>query len=196
MAFDDPHQQEGTNLLSTSNAVPLQHLPDLQEPSDQVFSTDFTLKRFDSFSSRGDTSKSSYHPVHERDALQQQTSGWFSRNRSATRIEQLIIDRWLLELSACGGSLLALFAILIFLYHYDGRAQPEWPYNVTINSVTSLFTTVMKALMLVAVTSCLSQSNWIHFRTRSHSFNDFLVYDSASRGPNGSLQLLWNFQIR
>ena len=152
---------------------------------------------FDSFSSRDNASKTSYQPVDKCHTSKEQTPGWnSSRNRSATRLEQSIADRWLLELSACGGSLLALFATFIFLHHYDGRAQPDMPCNVTINSVTSLLTTIMKALMLVAVTACRSQANWIHYKTRSHAFKDFLVYDSASRGPNGSLQLLWNFQIR
>ena len=185
-------------MLSISSALPLQPLPHLDPTRHHTFSPESAREPLGISSSTRDTSSKSGHQlVQVHDPSTEQTSGRYSlRDPRGLRTEQIIVDRWLIELSACGGSLLALFAILIFLHSYDGRAQPDWPYHITINSVISWFTTLMKALMLVSITACLSQANWIHFRTQPHAFKDFLVYDSASRGPRGSLQLLWNFRGR
>ncbi|KAL8828506.1 MAG: hypothetical protein Q9191_002545 [Dirinaria sp. TL-2023a] len=184
----DPRQNEDAKLLSTSRAIPL-----------KTFSgaSSITLERLGSTPSRNTSFENSYQPVQEPAPVIGVTSGWRPWwDRLRWKIEEALVNRWLIELSACGGSLLALITIAVFLHNYDGRAQPDWPHNVTINSVLSWFTTIMKALMLVSVASCLSQANWIHFKTTPHAFKDFLVYDSASRGPKGSLQLLWGFRVR
>lgn len=193
----DPHQNEDVKLLSTSGAFPLKTLSGPSSTDSRKTSPRVTLERLGSTSSRNTSFENSYQPVQEREPAVQVASGWHSLwDRLTWKIEQTLVNRWLIELWACAGSLLALIAIAVFLHNYDGRAQPDWPHNVTINSVLSWFTTLMKALMLVSVTSCLSQANWIHFTTTPHAFKDFLVYDSASRGPKGSLQLLWGFRVR
>jgi hypothetical protein len=103
---------------------------------------------------------------------------------------------WIWELSACICSLLAFFSIFAVLKYYDGRPQPEWPYNITINSVLSWITTVLRAAMLVSVAACISQASWLHFRLEPRSLIDLVRYDAASRGPVGSVNLLWMLKAR
>jgi hypothetical protein len=111
-------------------------------------------------------------------------------------IYQVIIDRWIVEALACVGSLLALIGIIAILVVYNGSSLPNWPYGITINSVIALFGTTIKALMLVAITACIGQAKWTYFNSKTHPLGDMVIYDSASRGPQGSIQLLWKFQAR
>lgn len=63
-----------------------------------------------------------------------------------------ILSRWwIYEVLACLSSLTSFFAIIGVLKLYEGRPQPDWPWDFTINSVVSLFTTLMKAALLAAI---------------------------------------------
>ena len=193
----ESHQNEDAKLLSTSTIYPLQTLSNLDSTASRRYSTDPISNPSGSATSRDSSFKNGFNVVKKPDMRAEQTFQQYSSwDRLRLWIGQKTVDRWIVELSACGGSVLALFAIFILLNHYNGRAQPDWPYNITINSMISFFTTLMKALMLVSVTACLSQTNWIYFRTTPHTFKDFLVCDSASRGPEGSMQLLWDSRAR
>lgn len=128
-----------------------------------------------------------------------QSSRWFSsldHPGLRTDFNKLIVKWWIWELLGCFGSLLSFFAIVGVLMYYDGRGQPEWPYNITINSVLSWLTTAMKAFLLFSVAACIGQANWLHFRARPHALVDLIAYDSASRGPFGSVQLLWRLRAK
>ena len=184
-----PNRSEGANLLSTPGAVPLRSLPSLDPRQSRVSSRDFTPDQDHQNPFEATSFDADCHPI------QGQASDHHQRNDWSLKVGQTIVDRWLLELTACGGSLLMLMATFTFLHNYDGAEQPDWPYGITINSVISWFTTIMKALMFVSVASCLSQANWVHFTKSSHPFKDYLVYDSASRGFSGSLQLLFSRQV-
>jgi len=127
--------------------------------------------------------------VHKRDPPS--PSLW-----SNQKFQRIANEWWLLEVTSCAGSVLALAAIVIFLKIYDGRVQQEWPHNITPNSVISWFATFMKALMLVPIAACISQARWIHFQSKTHILNDLAIFDAASRGPMGSLQLLGKFWQR
>lgn len=109
---------------------------------------------------------------------------------------QVATDWWIFEVLACAGCLAALVGIIGVLTVYNGRSLPNWPYGITINSVLAWLATAMKALMLVAIAACIGQAKWTHFHSKTHALADIVVYDSASRGPQGSMQLLWKFRAR
>lgn len=111
--------------------------------------------------------------------------------RSQFSFRQIASQWWLWELLACFGSLLGLIAILTFLKTYDGRSQPQWPSYITVNTVISLLAGLMKAPLLLSTAACISQAKWVHYRATPRPLTDFVVYDNASRGPLGSLSLLW-----
>jgi len=60
----------------------------------------------------------------------------------------------------------------------------------------SVFSTLSKSALLVAVAEGISQLKWIYFRERRHRLYDLQVFDEASRGPWGSLQLLWVLRLQ
>ena len=59
--------------------------------------------------------------------------------------------RWLPELLACCGVLLALVALIVFMSQYDGRPRPQWPYTITINTIVSIFGLILRACLLIPV---------------------------------------------
>lgn len=66
------------------------------------------------------------------------------------------IWKWKWELVSLLGTLNSLIAIVLVLNHYDGKASPAWPYEITLNTLLSVFSTLLKALMMFAVAECAS----------------------------------------
>jgi hypothetical protein len=102
--------------------------------------------------------------------------------------------RWIWELSACTGSLLTFSAIIGLLLAFDGRPQPEWPYGITLNSALSWLSTITKSCLLVPAAECISQCIWISYTARPQKLDTVARFDAASRGPWGSLRLLWSLK--
>lgn len=87
--------------------------------------------------------------------------------------------------AACLGALAVLLALTdnqtIFNYH-----------GVTLNTIVSILVTGSKVAALMVLGEALSQWKWILFTDERRPLIDFERIDLASRGPAGSLQLLWN----
>jgi hypothetical protein len=103
---------------------------------------------------------------------------------------------WWWETWACIGSLASFLATAGLLAAFQGKSQPEWPYGITLNSAVSWLSTIIKGFLLVPSTTCISQSMWISYSKGSQSLDRLRIYDSASRGPWGSLELLWTLRAR
>lgn len=183
--------------MSTSTISQFEAAPRINSQSIRKISPSFSSDQFDLSLSSEKSTKLEYQTM-DRDASPSQSfSCYFSPLTDLwPKVEQTIQNTWLMELCACGGSILAFLAIVLLLRFYDDRTQPDWPYNISINFVISLSTTLIKALLIIPITACLSQTNWTHSRIKPHAVKDFLVYDSASRGPRGSLHLLYRFKLR
>lgn len=64
------------------------------------------------------------------------------------------VSKWKWELLSLVGTTMSLVAIVIVLNHYDGKPSPKWPYEITLNTLVSVFSTLLKALMMMAVAEC------------------------------------------
>ncbi|KAI1406758.1 hypothetical protein F5Y13DRAFT_197180 [Hypoxylon sp. FL1857] len=113
--------------------------------------------------------------------------------RENNRLERLFHWKW--EIGACGLILISIFAILATLYPHEGRPQPNWPYLISVNSLLSVYGAVLKAALAYIVGSGISQLQW-RWYARERSMFDLVRYDSAGRGPLGSLQWLWANHLR
>ncbi|KAM7189030.1 Protein of unknown function (DUF3176) domain containing protein [Naviculisporaceae sp. PSN 640] len=102
---------------------------------------------------------------------------------------------WWLELLGCFISLASLFAIVGTTYPHQGLPLPRWPFDLSINTLVSIYMVVMKAAMLLVVADGLGQMKWTWFR-RARPLSHLEIFDEASRGPWGSLQLLWSIRLR
>ncbi|KAG9521981.1 hypothetical protein KCV07_g3395, partial [Aureobasidium melanogenum] len=104
-------------------------------------------------------------------------------------------DEWLFEILACTLSVSALVAIVITLAVHDGRPLPEWPFNISVNALVSVFGVILKTSMMLPVSESISQLKWTWFR-KPHPLGHFTDFDSASRGPWGCLKVLRRCHVR
>ncbi len=119
------------------------------------------------------------------------THKWWDRKRTADRL-------WLYELLGALGSLACFAALVAVLRRSEGKEQSRWLYNkLTLNGLIALLSTFIRASMMFSVGACLSQMKWNHFSSQSSQgssgrrLEDLNTFDEASRGPFGSLKLLF-----
>jgi hypothetical protein len=97
-------------------------------------------------------------------------------------------------------SILATTSLLTFvaiLWKHDNQESPEWSLGhvtVTLNTIISIVSTVFRSSLLVPVAQSISQLCWIQYR-QPRSLHDICYYDSASRGPLGSIRLLFRLRF-
>ncbi|CAD0107874.1 unnamed protein product [Aureobasidium uvarum] len=100
---------------------------------------------------------------------------------------------WSFELVAAVFSVACFIGLIILLAVSRGKEQRYWfGGHITLNGLVALITTITRASVMVSVAASLSQLKWNRFasNTSLHPLDDLSRYDSASRGPWGSLNLL------
>lgn len=102
-----------------------------------------------------------------------------------------ILKQWWVEISSCMLMLCMLGAIIGILLPYDNQPLPQWPYHISINTLIAVLTTVLKATALLILAEGISQLKWEWF-TKDRRLHDLVVFDAASRGPIGCIQLILN----
>lgn len=107
------------------------------------------------------------------------------------RLSSLTTDFWFLEIAALTASFLFLAALVWMLIAYNGKEVFFW-HGVTLNSWVAILSTASKATLALALAESTSQWKWIFFSNKERRLLDFDRIDSASRGPWGSLKLLWH----
>ncbi|KAL9081929.1 MAG: hypothetical protein Q9159_006891 [Coniocarpon cinnabarinum] len=105
------------------------------------------------------------------------------------------LARWTTEFLGLFGAALALLALFVFLGTYNGKPRPQWPYEITINTVVAIFGIILKACMLIPIAEGVSQLKWMWYH-QARSLRDLEVFDAASRGINGSLRLIFVLRAR
>lgn len=84
--------------------------------------------------------------------------------------------------------------IVILLWHYDGKAPPEFGKGFTLNTLLAFLTSMARACFLVPIVEGISQLKWVWFSSRKHRpLVDFQRFDDAARGAIGGLKLLFSF---
>lgn len=96
---------------------------------------------------------------------------------------------WNWELLALAGTLGTAGGLVGLLAAIDGRQIYDWKH-VTIHTIVSIFSVLMKGLMLFAVAECVGQWKWIVLHRSKRKLLEFEHIDQASRGPLGSLYLI------
>ncbi|RFU29032.1 hypothetical protein B7463_g7324, partial [Scytalidium lignicola] len=106
------------------------------------------------------------------------------------------VNWWLYEVMAALLSLVGMVVLLIVLHHSDGKSLESWPLKISLNGIVAGLTTLIRTSFMVAVASAISQGKWVWFypdmgvKTKRR-LEDLAIFDNASRGPIGSLSLLW-----
>ncbi|MCJ1307443.1 hypothetical protein MMC25_001089 [Agyrium rufum] len=112
-----------------------------------------------------------------------------STSQSFTDLCSSLKTGWNLEVTSLIVAAASIAGIIGVLAHFSGRALPEWPLNITLNTLIALLATVANANLSPVVQSGLSQLKWIRFKDRA-PLADMEAYDDASRGTWGALKLL------
>lgn len=103
---------------------------------------------------------------------------------------------WKYESAAC---LLVLSGPLIIfgtLYPHNGQPSPQWPLDVSINSLLSVYALILKASIGLILTSCIGQLQWKWFALESRPLYDMVRFDQATRDAGGALNLIWRQRIQ
>jgi hypothetical protein len=111
---------------------------------------------------------------------------------------------WIWQVSSLLISMAGLMAIVVVLVSIvrhprladwtvspSSKISPVISSNVSPNTLIAIFAAISKAALLVAVADCIGQLKWIRFEEKPHLLRELEVYDEASRGPWGSLKLLF-----
>ncbi|KAF7518915.1 hypothetical protein G7054_g13272 [Neopestalotiopsis clavispora] len=113
-------------------------------------------------------------------------------------LAQFTLRDWQWEISASIFSLGCFAAIVGVLATYDAKSLASWNFvfGITLNTLIAILSTLSRSTLLVPVTSCISQLKWIHLVAASRPLREVQVFDDASRGPWGSLELIWKLHIK
>jgi hypothetical protein len=103
---------------------------------------------------------------------------------------------WKFELLSMVVSVGALLAIVAVLFAFDGKPTSRWKAIAQPNTVVSALSTLAKSSMLMVVGQALGQLKWQHFESRPRRLIEFEIFENASRGPWGALDLLYHLHWR
>jgi hypothetical protein len=120
---------------------------------------------------------------------------------------------WLPEILAFALAIVALIAIVITLALHNGSTLPNWPFQISINALISVFGVILKGAMMVPVASgtlhalhvsqtiltfrflAISQLKFVWY-TNPEPLIHLSRFDLASRGPWGAGRLLLTLRGR
>jgi hypothetical protein len=88
-----------------------------------------------------------------------------------------------------------LVCIVVTIYPFHGKPRPEWPFNISINALLSIYAVAFKAALIPVVISFIIQGQWNWFAVERPLY-DLVRYDKAGRGTLGALSWLWWNKLR
>ena len=109
---------------------------------------------------------------------------------------RLLCDTWFYELIAIGISVASLIAIGAILIAYDQQRSPQLRFGLTLNAIISILATAMKAGLVFAVASSISQLKWCWMQKIPRPLRDLQRFDEASRGFSGAFTMLFTRSAR
>ncbi|KEF54457.1 uncharacterized protein A1O9_09624 [Exophiala aquamarina CBS 119918] len=136
----------------------------------------------------------------------QRTSTSEEQQGPSVRVLGAVEKFWIFEFFGFILALGSLLAVIAFLRVYDGRESPEWKLPVgagtyrktfvlNINAIISIFTTTFTSGLLIPVAASMSQLKWVWFQ-QGRPLSHYQAFESAARGPLGSVFLLWTLRGR
>lgn len=102
-----------------------------------------------------------------------------------------LASTWWMEIITMSISLGCMTVLIYILMRFQNRLLTEWSFFISINATVAVAITAARATLLAAISVCLSQEKWTRFTKRDCRLQDFAIIDTASRGPLGSLQMLY-----
>ncbi|KAJ6035732.1 hypothetical protein N7540_000011 [Penicillium herquei] len=107
----------------------------------------------------------------------------------------ITLDTWILEGASLIFSVACLISIYGILIAYSGKQRPSFVYNISLNAIISILATGCKSSLVFVVGEGISQLKWLWFQNR-RQLSYIQTFEDASRGPLGSIALLFRHQGR
>ncbi|KAF8860794.1 hypothetical protein BDZ45DRAFT_298933 [Acephala macrosclerotiorum] len=105
------------------------------------------------------------------------------------------VNGWKVEVACCFLGIVSLVAIAATLVPFENQPLPQLPYDISLNSLISLYVILLKAAMFVILCQGLGQLKWTWFGN-TRPLRDLERFDEASRGPVGAFKLIWAIRGR
>lgn len=111
--------------------------------------------------------------------------------------KSLSLDTWFWELVSVIFSVLCFIATTCLLIIYDKKPSPSLPQGLTLNTIVSVLAIASKSSLLCMNGTTIGQLKWIRFQQgHQRQLYHLQSFDDASRGPTGSLMILFNANIQ
>lgn len=101
-------------------------------------------------------------------------------------------DTWFNEVFLMVFSFFAFLAIIVVLAVYDHRPVPDFKYGLKLNTIISILAIASKSSLIFVVSASIGQLKWIWFQTGKRRLKSLQAFDEASRGPLGSISVLFS----
>lgn len=72
----------------------------------------------------------------------------------------------------------------------NNKPLSHWNFIISLNATVAALITAAQSTAIFSVSSCQSQSKWLHFKKSARMLQEFDLFEDASRGPWGSLMVL------
>lgn len=82
-------------------------------------------------------------------------------------------------------------ALVVILNRFQDQLSTSYNFYITLNATIAIAATAAKIALFMGVSSCLGQEKWLYFRQKPRRLQHLVVFDKASRGPIGTIQLLF-----
>jgi hypothetical protein len=102
---------------------------------------------------------------------------------------------WKWEAAACFMATVSLSAVVATLYPYNGQPLPQWPFRISINTLVSIFSVVLKASFALVVQSSIGQLQWQWLKSERPLY-DLTRYSEAGQGGAKSVAYIWAHHFR
>lgn len=104
-------------------------------------------------------------------------------------------DKWLWETTCIIFSIACVIAITILSSRLDGTWVSKWSFFLQPSTTFSILITAAQSSMMFVIAEVLSQLKWLQMSLpKAQPVADFATFDSASRGPLGSLKLFYSWK--
>jgi hypothetical protein len=127
------------------------------------------------------------------------------KNRESTQLEKIpphqplkpsrppfwYPDAWLYDCIALGSAAAVFVALIVVLAKYDRQPNPLWMAGITLNTVASVVSMLIRIGIMLPVANCISQLCWCWYAGRHRPLRHVAAFNQASRGPIGGVYALF-----
>ena len=120
------------------------------------------------------------------------TLGPFKTTRTRSKVYKRAIALWWQEVIAALLVCAAVIASYATVAPYQNEPLPAWPRYITLGALLSTYSVILRLAATFLLAEGLAGLKWRWFNQSDGApLRDLELHDKATRGPIGSLQLLW-----